>query len=212
MTYQPGFSKMITKLVVTAALLAILALQGCAPKTVQPPVQLPLSKEGELTYNYLVYMDYRSRLGQIMSQGKTPQTINEAAIIQKDALEVLNKIIAVEPSVQLYMDKFAIYWTSQQLDEARDTLKEALKKYPHNRDLTISLANTYLVDNRSDDAEAILKEFLLESPDDLIITTHLARIYLEQKKFAQGLDILKVIPQEKRTPRYITFMAKPARN
>ncbi len=201
---QPsGTSRTTLKLICTFALLSSLMLGGCAAKTVsEPKIKLPLSSEAQLTYDYLVYMDYRSRLGQMLTRGlHTPIEINEAAKIQKEALEVLNRIIAAEPSVQLYIDKFAIYWTSQQLDEARATLKEALEKYPYNRDLTISLANTYLVDNRSIDAEAVLKEYLLKYPDDLIVTTHLARIYLEQKKFAQALDILKVIPQSKRTPQ-----------
>lgn len=196
-----GLSKCINKSAVILALLAVFMLQGCAQKTMQSQPPLPLNPEAQLTYDYLVYMDYRSRLGQIMSRGmRTPQSINEAAKIQKEALEVLERIIAVEPTVQLYIDKFAIYWTSQQLDEARATLKEALDKYPYNRDLTISLANTYLVDNRSKDAESVLKEYLVKKPDDLVVTSHLARIYLEQKKFAQALDILKVIPQKKRTP------------
>lgn len=197
-----GFSKSINKSAVIFTLLTVLMLQGCAQKSMQPPVPLALNPEAQLTYDYLVYMDYRSRLGQLMSRGmRTPQTINEVAKIQKEALKVLERIIAVEPTVQLYIDKFAIYWTSQQLDEARATLKEALEKYPYNRDLTISLANTYLVDNRSNDAESVLKEYLIKKPDDLIATSHLARIYLEQKKFAQALDLLKVIPQKKRTPQ-----------
>ncbi|WP_027720739.1 tetratricopeptide repeat protein [Maridesulfovibrio zosterae] len=199
MTYLSGNSKYTTKSVVIFALLAILMMQGCAQKTMQTAA-LQLNPEAQLTYDYLVYMDYRSRLGQIMSQGlRTPIAINEAAKIQKEALVVLDRIIAVEPTVQLYLDKFALYWTSQQIDEARAALKEALEKYPFNRDLTINLANTYLVDNRSKDAEAVLKEYLHKKPDDLLVTTHLARIYLEQKKFAQALDILKVIPQNKRT-------------
>ena len=123
-------------------------------------------------------------------------------------MTVLNRIIAVEPQEKLYLDKFALYWTSQQIDEARATLKEALAKYPDSRDLNISLANTYLVDNRNADAEAVLKEYLLKKPDDLVATGHLARIYLEQKKFAQALDILKVIPKDKRTAQIHYLHAK----
>ncbi|WP_320171727.1 tetratricopeptide repeat protein [Maridesulfovibrio sp.] len=203
MTHSNGICKIIVTTACTLILLGMLFLQGCASKTIQQPaVKLPLSSEAQLTYDYLVYMDYRSRLGQLISSGlNSPQALNEAAIIQKQALEVLNRIIAVEPTIQLYIDKFAIYWTAQRLDEARATLKEGLEKYPLNRDLTINLANTYIVDNRSRDAEAVLKEYLHKKPDDLIVSTHLARIYLEQKKYAQALDILKVIPMDKRTSR-----------
>ncbi|WP_319763536.1 tetratricopeptide repeat protein [Maridesulfovibrio sp.] len=204
-----GSSRYPLKVIVVTGLLALLMLQGCAgKKAVQPGFQLPLSTEAQLTYDYLVYMDYRTRLGQAMSGMKTPQKINEVAKLQKEALTVLNRIIAAEPQEQLYLDKFALYWTSQQIDEARATLKEALAKYPDSTDLNISLANTYLVDNRMADAEGVLKEFLIKNPDDLVATGHLARIYLEQKKFAQALDILKVIPQKKRTAQIHYLHAK----
>lgn len=201
MIQKRGTSRASLKLGCTFVLLCSLMTGGCAAKNARTPeVQLPLSQEAQLTYDYLVYMDYRSRLGQLLSRGvRSPMEINEAAKLQKKALEALDKIITAEPSVQLYIDKFAIYWTSQRLDEARFTLKEALRKYPYNRDLTISLANTYLVDNRNKDAEAVLKEYLLKKPGDLIVNTHLARIYLEQRKFAQALDILKVIPKSERS-------------
>ncbi|CCO23177.1 tetratricopeptide repeat protein [Maridesulfovibrio hydrothermalis] len=210
MTYLSGISRSTVKPVVFFALLTIIMLQGCASqKAMQPPMNATLAPEAQLTFDYLVYMDYRTRLGQIMSKGiRTPQTINEAARIQKDALVVLDRIIAAEPQVKLYLDKFALYWTSQQIDEARETLKEALEKYPFNRDLTINLANTYLVDNRSADAEAVLIEYLHKKPDDLIMTSHLARIYMEQRKFAQALDILKVIPFKKRTPQILYLHGK----
>ncbi|WP_432738774.1 tetratricopeptide repeat protein [Maridesulfovibrio sp. FT414] len=203
MTQTPGISRTIVRLTCAAVLLGSLLMQGCAARnTPQTTIQLPLSPEAQLTYDYLVYMDYRSLLGQLYSMGmNNPKVQEQAAIVQKEALEVLNRIISVEPSVQLYVDKFAIYWTARDLDEARATLKEALEKYPYNRDLTISLANTYLVDGRNNAAESVLIEYLRKKPSDLAVTTHLARIYLEQKKFAQALDILKVIPQEKRDPQ-----------
>lgn len=209
MIQTTGSSRCPLKAVAVTALLALLMLQGCATKnTARPEFQLPLSPEAQLTYDYLVYMDYRSRLGQAISGLKTPQKINEVAKLQKEALTVLNRIIAVEPQEKLYLDKFAIYWTSQQIDEARATLKEALAKYPMSRDLTISLANTYLVDNRNGAAESVLQEYLLKKPNDLVVTGHLARIYLEQKKFAQALDILKVIPKNKRTAQIHYLHAK----
>ncbi|WP_320173858.1 tetratricopeptide repeat protein [Maridesulfovibrio sp.] len=209
MIQTTGSSRCPLKVVAATTLLVLLMLQGCATKnTARPEFQLPLSPEAQLTYDYLVYMDYRTRLGQAYSGLKTPQTINEVAKLQKEALTVLNRIIAAEPQEKLYLDKFALYWTSQQIDEARATLKEALAKYPDSRDLNISLANTYLVDNRNADAEAVLKEYLIKNPEDLIVTGHLARIYLEQKKFAQALDILKVIPKEKRTAQIHYLHAK----
>ncbi|WP_419781652.1 tetratricopeptide repeat protein [Maridesulfovibrio sp.] len=209
MIQLPGSTRFPLKNALVSALLALLMLQGCAGKnTAQPQIQAPLSKEAQLTYDYLVYMDYRTRLGQALSGMKTPQKINEVARLQKEALVVLNRLIAAEPQEKLYIDKFALYWTTNQIDEARNTLKEALQRYPDSRDLTISLANTYLVENRNEAAEGVLKEFLLKQPDELIVTGHLARIYLEQKKFAQALDILKVIPLDKRTPQIHFLHAK----
>ncbi|WP_320006755.1 tetratricopeptide repeat protein [Maridesulfovibrio sp.] len=204
-----GSTRFPLKTVLAGALLALLMLQGCAGmNTAQQQIQAPLSPDAQLTYDYLVYMDYRARLGQALNGIKTPHKINEIARLQKEALVVLNRLIAAEPQEKLYLDKFALYWTTSQLDEARTTLKEALKLYPDSRDLTISLANTYLVENRNKAAEDVLKEFLLKNPDDLEVTGHLARIYLEQKKFAQALDILKVIPLEKRTPQIHFLHAK----
>ncbi|NDV27207.1 tetratricopeptide repeat protein [Desulfovibrio sp. JC010] len=209
MIQHTGSSRCPLRIIAVSALLALLMLQGCAgKKAAQPEFKLPLSPEAQLTYDYLVYMDYRTRLGQALSGIKTPQKINEVARLQRDALTVLNRIIAAEPQEKLYLDKFALYWTSQQVDEARATLKEALEKYPDSRDLNISLANTYLVDNRNADAEGVLKEYLHKKPDDLQVTAHLARIYLEQKKFAQALDILKVIPKDKRTAQIHYLHAK----
>ena len=209
MRQTTGSSRCSLKYLAVAALLAILMLQGCASKTAtQLQFRMPLSPDAQLTYDYLVYMDYRSRLGQALSGLKTPQKINEVAILQKEAMTVLDRIIASEPQENLYLDKFALYWTTQQIDEARATLKEALVKYPDSRDLNISLANTYLVDNRNDAAEGVLKDYLHHNPDDIIVTGHLARIYLEQKKFAQALDILKVIPKDKRNPQIHYLHAK----
>jgi len=209
MIQLPGSTRFPLKNALVSALLALLMLQGCAGKnTAQPQIQAPLSKEAQLTYDYLVYMDYRTSLGQALSGMKTPQKINEVARLQKEALVVLNRLLAAEPQEKLYIDKFALYWTTNQIDEARNTLKEALQRYPDSRDLTISLANTYLVENRNEAAEGVLKEFLLKQPDELIVTGHLARIYLEQKKFAQALDILKVIPLDKRTPQIHFLHAK----
>ncbi|WP_319777757.1 tetratricopeptide repeat protein [Maridesulfovibrio sp.] len=208
MTQLTGSSRCTFKVFTVTTLLALLILQGCAGKKTAPPIQLPLSQEAQLTYDYLVYMDYRARLGQVLSGVRTPQKINEVARLQKDALTVLNRIIAAEPQEKFYLDKFALYWTTQQVDEARATLKEALEKYPNNRDLNISLANTYLVENRNDAAEGVLKEYLHKNPDDIVATGHLARIYLEQKKFAQALDILKVIPLDIRTAQIHYLHAK----
>ena len=209
MTQLLGSTRFPLKTVLVSTLLALLMLQGCAGKnTAQPQIQAPLSPDAQLTYDYLVYMDYRARLGQALSGIKTPHKMNEVARLQKEALVVLNRLIAAEPQEKLYIDKFALYWTTSQVDEARKTLKEALQRYPDSRDLNISLANTYLVENRNEAAEEVLKEFLLKKPDDLVVTGHLARVYLEQKKFAQALDILKLIPLPKRTPQILFLHAK----
>ena len=193
------------------AILFVFALSGCAAKTGTDglAVNPQLSQESQLTYDYLVYQDYLSRFGQIMRSGvKTKEESAKATDLQQKAIVVLDRILKVEPSAQLYAEKASLFWAAQQVDDAREALKEGLQKFPEDRDLTMSLSSTYLVDNRTVDAEGVLQDYIRRHPKDLIVKTQLARILLEQKKFAQALDILKVIPAGQRTSEILYYYAK----
>ncbi|MBI9112730.1 tetratricopeptide repeat protein [Maridesulfovibrio ferrireducens] len=202
------------KAISSAAILAIffvIALSGCAAKTgINSSAANPqLTPETQLTFDYLVYQDYLSRLSQIMRSGDRSQEASlESARLQQEAIVVVDRILKVDPRAQLYAEKASLFWAAQQIDEAREALKEGLKKFPEDRKLIMSLSSTYLVENRTTDAESVLQEYIHKHPNDLVVITQLARILLEQKKFAQALDTLKVIPAEKRTTEILYYYAK----
>ncbi|OEU70088.1 MAG: hypothetical protein BA863_00390 [Desulfovibrio sp. S3730MH75] len=211
MIKHPSMTRKTISPIAVAALLLVILLQGCAYKNVPFPENesIQLSPETQLTYDYLVYQDYLSRLSQLMRMGnRSLESMAEAGRMQQEAITVLDRILEAEPSAQLYAEKASLFWASQQVDQARETLKVGLLKYPDDQKLILSLSSTYLIENRNADAEGVLQDYLHRHPDDIIVTSQLGHIFLEQKKYAKALDTLKTIPAKKRTPEILYSYAK----
>jgi tetratricopeptide (TPR) repeat protein len=165
---------------------------GCAQKDIStsPQVNWDLSPEAKADFFYLRY--------QGLLQENKPDK----------ALESLKKVIAIQPSAQLYLDLANLQWQNNNLEEARETLKKGRTKFPDSPQLAISLANTYLAQNRRKSALVTLKKFLDNHKEDQAAQKKLASIYLDNQQFAQALDILNQIPEDRESKQILFLKAK----
>lgn len=196
--------------ILTFALLCALAgVMGCSTKQQLRTLDVPVSKEAESSYEFLVYQEYLMQFERVLrSREDSAAKAPKLAELQQKALEAINKVIANDPQPFLYAEKATLYWTLNQVGEAREVIKKGLEKYPGDQRLNIALASTYLTENRYEAAELTLQNYLKKKPDDYRVRNRLAQLLLEQKKHARALDTLKSIPPEKRTPEILYSYAK----
>lgn len=188
---------------ITACLLALLVLfcasvliPGCAKRpgpereVPETPAEWQLSQRAEAAYLYLVFEEAR--------RGQDHQ----------DAEEALSRLLEIDPAPRIHLEGANYYWTRGEMHEARTLLKQGLERHPGNRDLSLTLATTYLAENRYDDAALTLKDYLTANPDDLRVRKELAAILIEAEQYTQALDSLDEIPQPERSAMYHYYRAK----
>ncbi|NDV20484.1 tetratricopeptide repeat protein [Pseudodesulfovibrio sp. JC047] len=192
------------------ALVALVGLSGCAPHKAPTPVDLPLSQSAQLNYDYLVYRDQMQRLQRHISEGKrSTLTAEEANQLHRTAVESLDRILAVEPSPELYLEKAGLFWNHPEgTSRSRATLKEGLTHFPNDRMLTIYLANSYIADGRQEDAINVMHEYLAVKPDDIQARERLGQMYMDAGQDAKALDMLKQIPEKNRTANTLSIMGR----
>nr|WP_321260284.1 tetratricopeptide repeat protein [uncultured Pseudodesulfovibrio sp.] len=193
-------------------LLALLALTGCAQKKTSTisPASRPLSPSAQLNYDYLLYRDQMQQLQRHVTQGKrSPLTDEEANELHINAVEALDRILAIEPSPELYLEKAGLFWNHPEgTSRSRATLKEGLALFPDDQMLTIYLANSYIADNRVEDAINVMNEYLAKRPDDIQARERLGQMLMDAGKDAQALDVLKQIPEKERSADAIYIMGR----
>jgi tetratricopeptide (TPR) repeat protein len=193
-------------------LMAGLVLTGCASGRGAAPKYraYPMTPEAQVNYDYLVYLDRLQQIQRELSRGdRSTMKLKEARQLQDATVEALDKVIAVAPSPQLYVEKAGLFWNhSEGTARSRAILKEGLAKFPGDRLLTVYLANSYVADDRVDDAIAIMDEFLKDNPDDIQSREKLGQMFMDAGRDAEALDVLKGIPEAERGPDALYSMGR----
>ncbi|WP_272698974.1 tetratricopeptide repeat protein [Desulfovibrio sp. Fe33] len=194
------------------ALLALLTVAGCAAgrNAAEPMPAQPMTESAQLDYDYLVYQDLLHQLQRHAQEGgRSAMTNKEAAEIHARAAAALDRILAQAPSPQLYVEKAGLYWNHPDgTGRSRAALKEGLDKFPDNRLLTLYLANSYVADHRANDAISIMDGFLARHPDDLEARERLGQMLMDAGQDARALDVLKQIPEKKRSADALYAMGR----
>eukprot|EP00831_Metopus_contortus_P003940 TRINITY_DN11452_c0_g1_i1.p3 TRINITY_DN11452_c0_g1~~TRINITY_DN11452_c0_g1_i1.p3 ORF type:complete len:585 (+),score=203.37 TRINITY_DN11452_c0_g1_i1:624-2378(+) len=185
------------------ALFALLALVGCAPHNDAATATMPMTMtpSAQINYDYLVYQDRLHQLQRHIAEGSdSPLTTEEVNAIHAEAAAALDRILDMAPSPQLYIEKAGLFWNHPEgTGRSRAALKEGLRKFPDDRMLTVYLANSYVADNRADDAISIMDGYLSRHENDIEARERLGNMLMDAGRNARALDVLKQIPEKKRS-------------
>ena len=200
------FSAFLRRAAYAAAICGLLlAAGGCASHTApadagDETVIRPQPATGDASYWYLVFLDQFQQVRRISAtEPETPENWERVRALQHTAGEAIDKVIAERPEAQLYAEKAALYSNMKQLGEARDVLKAGLEQFPADRNLNLSLANTYLLEQRYDAAVLTLEDYLRKQPDDDVARERTAQVLQDGGDYARALDIVKGIPASRRS-------------
>lgn len=177
---------------VLIAILAVL-LASCAQKKPAPPADMSakgLSREAAADYYYLLYQDL-SRKGQV-----------------RDAVGVLEKLLELAQTPELYRDLANLYWGLGDADKTREVLTEAIAKYPDERTLYFYMANSYMMMRQHDEAAKVLARFLAKHPKDTAASQELSAVLVDAGRFQDALDFMGQLPRDRRTPAMSYYEAK----
>lgn len=169
------------------------AVAACAPKKTVHVTDISakgLSRNAAADYYFLLYQEL-SRQGQI-----------------KQAVPVLERLIELAPSPELYRDLANLYWGLGDPVKTREVLGEGLKKYPAEKLLYFYLANSYLLQRRFDEASQTLRDYLAKHPKDQSTTQELGAVLVEAGRFKEALDLFGSLPKDRRTPAMAYFESK----
>ncbi|MBG0775603.1 MAG: tetratricopeptide repeat protein [Desulfovibrionaceae bacterium] len=180
---------------VLAALCAVALAAGCAmPRTpveqAGPPRDWVLTPGAEEVYSYLVFAD-ASRRGDNRTAG-----------------QALERLLQLAPSPEVVVELANYHWRAGQLYKARDVLKKGRVDYPHHLGIALLLAQMYLSEKRSDDAVLTLQTYIRQNPENFDAVHELAAMLVQNKRFAEALDVLKTLPEERRNPDVRYYFAK----
>lgn len=186
------------------ALLAMaLLLTACAARTPGTTATrtVDMTPDARISYDYLVYQDQLGKLQRHYAEGDaSPLSPAEVAELKGQALKSLDRLIESVPSPQLYLEKASLVWDEEDGPaRSRAILKQGLALFPDDQMLTIYLANTYIIENRTDAAISVMDDYLARNPEDLQAKERLGQLLMDAGQDAQALDILKQIPAAKRS-------------
>lgn len=157
----------------------ILAAAGCtAAGRSAPTPDWQLSPRASAIYNYLKFNEYPN---------------------SKQGIDALKESINNEPRPYLYLELANLYWRRTDFASAREILKQGIGKYPQQKDLYISLAKSYLAEDRKQAALTTILDCLDKNPGEWGLIEDAASLYLQEDQCANALDLLKKIPEEEAT-------------
>ncbi|ADU64126.1 MAG: tetratricopeptide repeat protein [Pseudodesulfovibrio sp.] len=212
-TYRPAVLAALSALLL---ILPLAGLSGCAVVSAPKPVaqERSLSDEARLNYDFLVYQDQLQRLQRHAAEGeRSPLTEQEISEISARAEAALDRLLAVSPTPQLYLEKAGLTWNDPAgAAKSREALKTGLKAFPDNQLLTIYLANSYVMDNRVDAAIGVMDDYLAKQPEDYQARERLGQMLMDAGRDAQALDALKKIPADQRSPDALYAMGRAQGN
>jgi tetratricopeptide (TPR) repeat protein len=181
------------KLACCLLLAVAVATPACAPKKIatKPDVSArDMDPTAAADYYFLLYQEL-SRQGQA-----------------RQAVPVLEKLIELAPTPELYRDLANLHWGLGEPDKTREVLEEGLKKFPDEKVLHFYMANSFLLQRRFDEAAQILKDYLAKHPKDQSASQELAAVLIEAGRFQDALGFLAAVPKDKRTPTMAYYEAR----
>lgn len=185
--------------------LACLLLAGCGAMTGKSPAG-PVMDESQLspgarsTYHYLVYQDQLARMQQLSrTPDPTEETVEKILRTQDAAAQAVDALIRQNPTPKLYSEKANLYWNSRQIIRAREIIKDGLELFPNDRVLNLSLAGSYLFEDRKEAAATTLEDYLGRNPEDWDARERLARVLIDAQEYARAVDVLGPIPPQDRS-------------
>jgi len=200
------------RLLLAALVLMLLGLTACGKRLAPTSIKesRPLSDSAQVSYDFLLYQDQMQRMQRHMAEGdRSSLTTEEVNEYHTRAAEALDRLLAAVPSPQLYMEKAGLYWNHPDGPGiSREALKEGLVKFPDDQMLTIYLANSYILDDRTKAAIEVMDDYLSRHPDDIRARERLGEMLMDAGMDAEALDVLKQIPPEKRSADAIYAMGR----
>jgi tetratricopeptide (TPR) repeat protein len=157
---------------------------------ISPPSAQEMPAPATADYYYLLYQD-------LERQGKA-----------KEAAEALEKLIALSPDPDLYLDLANNYWALAMPDKTREVLNQGIAKYPEEKKLYFYLANSYVLQRRYDEGVKVLRDFLAQHPKDQATAQELGAMLVESGRNQEALDFLAQVPKAMRTPAMTYYEAK----
>ncbi|QGY39814.1 tetratricopeptide repeat protein [Pseudodesulfovibrio cashew] len=209
-----NFRRLPAALAALALILALAALTGCAGSRRAAPQPAPMTREAQLNYDYLVYQDQMQQLQRHAALGKSSKlTKAEVLKLRENAEAALGRLIEAAPTPQLYLEKAGLFWNDKGGPaQARSILRQGLEAFPDDRMLTVYLANSYLMENRTDGAIDIMEDYLKRHGDDYQARERMGQMLLDAGKDAKALDEFKRIPQDKRNADALYGMGRAQGN
>jgi tetratricopeptide (TPR) repeat protein len=181
----------LTRLFAAASIILAVFAGACAGKQKSLDFSArDLPQESQADYYFLVYQD-------LLRAGNTDA-----------ALPVLEKLIALRPEPELYLDLANGYWNRSNPAKAREVLNEGIKKYPSEQRLSFYLAYSYLAQKQNDEAIKVLRDFVAANPGDPGGRQELAGVLIEAKRYDEALDILSSVPKNQLTPQLLYYLSR----
>jgi tetratricopeptide (TPR) repeat protein len=174
------------------ALLPCLISNSCSPKNPGLPgvSAKELSARAAADYYFLVYQD-------LLRAGDRDQ-----------AAAVLGALAKINPSPQVLLDLANMQWGLNQRDTAIDILKDAVRRYPEEKQIAFYLASAYQMQRRRDEAVAVVGAYLSKNPDDLAAHQEMASLLIDAGQFREALTSLDKIESMEPSPTVSFFKAK----
>ena len=159
-------------------LLSLLFVWGCFTLGKEKdPVDWKLTPEAEKIYYYLS-LEQASRSGNI-----------------EEVKAAVKGLCAVAPSPQTYLDGAAFLLYRGEKDLALEIAEKGLALYPTDSQLTLLLAEIYIVHKQNDKAINMLSGYVQANPEKGDIAIRLAELLLKMKNYAEANKVLDAIPE-----------------
>ncbi len=167
----------------------MVTLSACAlnARTPAPLARTPLSPEAEQTFYFLML---------------------EQAIRNNDiaaAQQAVYNLAELDPREEIFRDGATLFLFSDNTVGARDLAERGLTLFPDNPELTMVLAESYLMEQRDIEGVSILRAYLDKHPRNYVVRTRLGEIYIQLQRFPDAEQTLLRIPLSKQTP-YVHFL------
>jgi tetratricopeptide (TPR) repeat protein len=108
----------------------------------------------------------------------------------EEVVSLYQQLISEHPEAVFYHYRLTNYFERQgKVEDAAQTIRDAMKAFPDNKELKLGLARLYLNNDRPDDAEAHLKAMVAENTEDSTYKKALAEFYhgLQRPQDAKGI-------------------------
>lgn len=171
------------------ALACILPLTACAlnTRTPAPLARTPLSPEAEQTFYFLML---------------------EQAVRNNDieaAQTAVRELADLDPREEIFRDGGTLLLFSENTEGARELAERGLVKFPDNAEITMVLAESYLMEQREAEALSVLRQYVEKHPRNYVARTRLGEVYIQLQRFPEAEQTLLRIPYSKRNP-YVQFL------